>query len=58
MQGTDQHESHFRDFRSNGNAVVLGGRRMGKSVFLRQLKAELERHPGTRVVLPAAMLLT
>ncbi len=24
---------------------------MGKSVFLKQMKAELERHPGTRVVL-------
>ncbi len=37
--------------RHNGSAVVLGGRGMGKSVFLRQLKTELERHPGTRVVL-------
>ncbi len=37
--------------RNNGSAVVLGGRGMGKSVFLGQLKAELERHPGTRVVL-------
>ncbi len=37
--------------RSNGSAVVLGGRGMGKSVFLGQLKAELEHHPGTRVVL-------
>lgn len=45
--------------RSNGSAVVLGGRGMGKSVFLGQLKAELERHAGTRVVLletpPAAL---
>ncbi len=45
--------------RSNGSAVVLGGRGMGKSVFLGQLKAELERHPGTGVVLleapPAAL---
>jgi hypothetical protein len=37
--------------RSNGSAVVMGGRGMGKSVFLGQLKSELERHPGTRVVL-------
>ncbi len=37
--------------RSNGSAVVLGGRGMGKSVFLRQLRSELERHPGTRVVM-------
>jgi len=37
--------------RSNGSAVVLGGRGMGKSVFLAQLKAELERDPETRVVL-------
>ncbi len=45
--------------RANGSAVVLGGRGMGKSVFLGQLKAELESHPGTRVVLleapPAAL---
>ncbi len=45
--------------RSNGSAVVLGGRGMGKSVFLRQMKTELESHPGTRVVLfeapPAAL---
>lgn len=43
----------------NGSAVVLGGRGMGKSVFLRQLKAKLELDPGTRVVLieapPAAL---
>ncbi len=37
--------------RNNGSAVVLGGRGMGKSVFLRQVKADLERHPGTQVVL-------
>ncbi len=37
--------------RSNGSAVALGGRGMGKSVFLGQLKIELERHSGTRVVL-------
>ncbi len=36
---------------NNGCAMVLGGRGMGKSVFLRQLKNALERHPGTRVVL-------
>ncbi len=39
---------------NNGSAVVLGGRGMGKSVFLRQLKAELESRPGTRVVLMEA----
>lgn len=37
--------------RNNGSAVVLGGRGMGKSVFLGQLKIDLERHPRTRVVL-------
>jgi hypothetical protein len=36
---------------NNGSAIVLGGRGMGKSVFLGQLKLELERQPGTRVVL-------
>ncbi len=45
--------------RNNGSAVVLGGRGMGKSVFLGQLKSELERRPDTRVVLieapPAAL---
>ncbi len=35
----------------NGSAVVLGGRGMGKSVFLRQLQAELTREPGVKVVL-------
>jgi hypothetical protein len=35
----------------NGSAVFLGGRGMGKSVFLRQLAAELEGRPGTQVVL-------
>ncbi len=40
-----------KTLRSNGSAIVLGGRGMGKSVFLRQLQTELERHPGTRVVL-------
>jgi AAA domain len=34
----------------NGSAVVMGGRGMGKSVFLGQLKAKLERAPGTRVL--------
>ncbi len=33
-----------------GSAVVLGGRGMGKSVFLRQLKRKLEKDAGTRVV--------
>ncbi len=37
--------------RHNGSAVILGGRGMGKSVFLRQLKRELESHPGVQVVL-------
>ena len=35
---------------SNGSAVVLGGRGMGKSVFLGQLQAALERTPGVRVL--------
>ncbi len=34
-----------------GSAVMLGGRGMGKSVFLRQLEANLERTPGLRVLL-------
>lgn len=37
--------------RENGSAVVMGGRGMGKSVFLRQLKAEIDRDPQTRVLL-------
>lgn len=37
--------------RENGSAVVMGGRGMGKSVFLGQLKTELERDPQTRVLL-------
>ncbi len=37
--------------RENGSAVVMGGRGMGKSVFLGQLKAELETDPQTRVLL-------
>jgi hypothetical protein len=37
--------------RNNGSAVVMGGRGMGKSVFLRQLKAELEHEDGTEVLL-------
>jgi len=45
--------------RNNGSAVLMGGRGMGKSVFLGQLKAELERDPGTAVLLvdapPAAL---
>lgn len=43
----------------NGSAVVMGGRGMGKSVFLGQLKARLEGLPQTRVLLveapPAAL---
>jgi hypothetical protein len=43
----------------NGSSVVLGGRGMGKSVFLGQLKERLEREEGTRVLLieapPAAL---
>ncbi len=34
----------------NGSAVVMGGRGMGKSVFLGQLRAELEQAPDTRVL--------
>jgi hypothetical protein len=44
---------------NNGSSVVLGGRGMGKSVFLAQLKGKLENEPGTKVVLfvaPAARL--
>ncbi len=37
--------------RENGSAVVMGGRGMGKSVFLGQLKAELEGDRETRVLL-------
>ena len=37
--------------RNNGSAVVLGGRGMGKSVFLQQIRAKLENDPATRVVL-------
>ncbi len=43
----------------NGSAVVLGGRGMGKSVFLSQLKTRLETEPDTRVLLfvgPSARL--
>ena len=35
----------------NGSAVVLGGRGMGKSVFLAQLKTRLEQEEATRVLL-------
>ncbi len=35
---------------ANGSAVVMGGRGMGKSVFLRQLRTELERVPDTRIL--------
>ncbi len=45
--------------RANGSAVVMGGRGMGKSVFLRQLEAELESDAAIRVLLveapPAAL---
>lgn len=47
--------------RKNGSAVVMGGRGMGKSVFLGQLKARLERERETRVLLfeapPAALTI-
>lgn len=52
-------EQAARLMRNNGSAVVMGGRGMGKSVFLHQLKTELERDAGTRVLLietpPAAL---
>jgi hypothetical protein len=45
--------------RGNGSAVVMGGRGMGKSVFLQQLKAELATDASTKVLLfeapPAAL---
>ncbi len=45
--------------RNNGSAIVMGGRGMGKSVFLSQLKRDLELDAGTRVLLveapPAAL---
>jgi AAA domain len=45
--------------RNNGSAVAMGGRGMGKSVFLHQLQAELELDASVRVVLieapPAAL---
>ncbi len=37
--------------RENGSAVVMGGRGTGKSVFLGQLKTEIERDPEARVLL-------
>ena len=43
----------------NGSAVVMGGRGMGKSVFLGQLSARLQDEPGTQVILfvgPSARL--
>ncbi|MEE8524598.1 MAG: AAA family ATPase [Thermoanaerobaculia bacterium] len=47
--------------RHNGSAVVMGGRGMGKSVFLRQVQAELELEEGTGVILvegpPAALTI-
>ncbi len=45
--------------RGNGSVVVMGGRGMGKSVFLGQLKARLESDPETGVLLfvgPSARL--
>ncbi len=39
------------DLRQGGSGVLLAGRGMGKSVFLRQLRAELDRDPETRVAL-------
>jgi len=47
-------EKAARLMRHNGSAVVMGGRGMGKSVFLRQLKADLEGDAGTRIVLVEA----
>lgn len=45
--------------RNNGSAIVMGGRGMGKSVFLHQLKRRLEQDSETRVLLieapPAAL---
>jgi energy-coupling factor transporter ATP-binding protein EcfA2 len=43
-----------RTLRRGGSAVVLGGRGMGKSVFLRQLRAALEADGDTRTVLVSA----
>jgi hypothetical protein len=39
------------NLREGGSVVVLGGRGMGKSVFLNQLRDELERTPGLIVQL-------
>jgi len=39
---------------NNGSSVVMGGRGMGKSVFLGQLKGKLQREEGTRVLLVEA----
>ncbi len=44
---------------TNGSAVIMGGRGMGKSVFLGQLKKRLESEPDTAVLLfvgPSARL--
>ncbi len=42
------------DLRRGGSGVLLAGRGLGKSVFLRQLHGELEGHPEVRsVLLPA-----
>jgi len=40
--------------RHNGSAVVMGGRGMGKSVFLGQLKTDLERDERAQVLLVEA----
>lgn len=37
--------------RRGGGAFVLGGRGMGKSVFLRHVRREMERSPGVRALL-------
>ncbi len=39
-----------RKLLTNGSAVVLGGRGMGKSVFLHQVKSAVERSPAARVL--------
>jgi len=39
------------ELRSGGNAVLLAGRGMGKSVFLRQVRRQLERDSQVRVLL-------
>lgn len=39
------------DLRHNGSGVLLAGRGLGKSVFLRQLRAELDQQPDVLTVL-------